>query len=100
MESEPVLKSSIITAGGETLQKIHTKLDTCGSVSIAHGSYLTHVKRAAEHGLPQIRLTGIGGKPGILNMVGIVQLRTPEGRVKRMLCVRLTIGAYAEDTPP
>ena len=42
-------ESSIITTGGETLQNIHTKLDTCGSVSIAHSSYLTQVKRAAEH---------------------------------------------------
>ena len=69
-------ESSIITTGGETLQNIHTKLDTCGSVSIAHSSYFTQVKRAKEHGLPQIRLTGIGGKSDILNMVGIVQLRT------------------------
>jgi hypothetical protein len=42
-------KSSIITTGGETLQNIHTKLDTCGSVSIAHSSYLTQVKRAKVH---------------------------------------------------
>ena len=52
-------ESSIITTGGETLKNIHTKLDTCGSVSIAHSSYLTQVKRAKKHGLPQIRLTGI-----------------------------------------
>jgi hypothetical protein len=50
------------------------------------------VKRASEHGLPQIRLTGIGGKSYILNMVGIVQLRTPEGRVKRIQC-------YVFDSP-
>ncbi len=34
-------ESSVVTIGGETLQNIHTKLDTCGSVSIAHSSYLT-----------------------------------------------------------
>ena len=85
-------ESSIITADGETLQNIHTKLDTCGSVSIAHSSYLTQVKRATEHGLPQIRLTGIGGKSDILNTVGIVQLRTPEGRIKRIQC-------YVFDSP-
>ena len=85
-------ESSIITTGGETQQNIHTKLDTCGSISIAHSSYLTQVKRAAEHGLPRIRLTGIGGKSDILNMVGIVQLKTPEGRVKRIQC-------YVFDSP-
>jgi hypothetical protein len=51
-------ESSIVTTGGETLRNIHTKLDTCGSVSIAHSSYLTQVNRATEHGLPQIRLVG------------------------------------------
>ena len=60
--------------------------------SSIHSSYLTQVKRAKEHGLPQIRLTGIGGKSDILNMVGIVQLRTPEGRVKRIQC-------YVFDSP-
>jgi hypothetical protein len=85
-------ESSIITTGGETLQNIHTKLDTCGSVSIVHSSYLTQVKRAMKHGLPQIRLTGIGGKSDILNMIGIVQLRTPEGRAKRIQC-------YVFDSP-
>ncbi len=94
-------RSSIVATGGKTLQNIHTKLDTCGSVSIAHSSYLTQVKRAAEHGLPQIRLTGIGEKSGILNRVGIVQLRTPEGRVKRiqiMLRIWLPLGTYRKDT--
>ncbi len=85
-------ESKIITADDKTLQNIHTKLDTCGSVSIAHSLYLTQVKSAAEHGLPQIRLTGIGGKSGILNRVGIVQLRTPEGRVKQIQC-------YVFDSP-
>jgi hypothetical protein len=85
-------ESSIVTTGGKTVQNVHTKLDTCGSVSIAHSSYLTQVKRAAEHGLPQIRLAGIGGKSDILSRVGIVQLRTPEGRVKRIQC-------YVFDSP-
>ncbi len=35
---------------------------------------------------------GIGGKSDILNMVGIVQLRIPEGRVKRIQC-------YVFDSP-
>ena len=55
-------ESNIILQDGMTVQNIHTKLDTCGSVSIAHSSYLTQVKGAREHGLPPIRLTGIGGR--------------------------------------
>jgi hypothetical protein len=53
-------KSRVITTNGDILESIHTKLDTCGSVSIAHSSFLTQVRRAREHGLPPIRLTGIG----------------------------------------
>jgi hypothetical protein len=45
-------ESNVITAHGTTLQNIHTKLNTCGSVSIAHSSFLTQVKRATEHGPP------------------------------------------------
>jgi hypothetical protein len=65
-------ESNIILDDGVIVQNIHTKLDTCGSVSIAHSSYLTQVKGFREHGLPPIRLTGIGGRSGTLNMVGIV----------------------------
>ena len=85
-------KSRIITTNGDILESIHTKLDTCGSVSIAHSSFLTQVKRAREHGLPPIRLTGIGGKSGILDMVGILQLAAPEGNIKSIQC-------YVYDSP-
>ena len=70
-------ESNIILDDGVAVQNIHTKLDTCGSVSIAHSSFLNQVKGAREHGLPPIRLTGIGGRTGTLNMVGIVQLVGP-----------------------
>jgi len=85
-------ESNIILDDGVTVQNIHTKLDTCASVSIAHSSYLTQVKGAREHGLPPIRLTGIGGRSGTLNMVGIVQLAAPNEKVKRILC-------YVYDSP-
>jgi hypothetical protein len=85
-------ESNIILHDGVTVQNIHTKLDTCGSVSIAHSSYLTQVKGARERGLPPIRLTGIGGRSGTLNMVGIVQSAAPEEKVKRILC-------YVYDSP-
>ncbi len=41
-------ESSSITTGGEMLQNIHTKLDTCGSVSIAHSSYLAHTSEKSR----------------------------------------------------
>jgi hypothetical protein len=85
-------ESAIVKEDGATIRGIHTKLDTCGSVSICHNSYLTQVKKAQQHGLPPIRLTGIGGKSDVLNRVGIVQLTAPGGRVKRILC-------YVYDAP-
>jgi hypothetical protein len=85
-------KSRVITTNGDILESIHTKLKTCGSVSIAYSSFLIQVKRAREHGLPPIRLTGIGGESGILGMVGILQLATPEGSVKSIQC-------YVYDSP-
>ena len=85
-------ESNIILDDGVAIQNIRTKLDTCGSVSIAHSSFLTQVKGAREHGLPPIRLTGIGGRTGTLNMVGIVQLVGPGEKVKRIQC-------YVYDSP-
>jgi hypothetical protein len=73
----------IIKEDGATMRSIHTKLDTCGSVSICHSSYLTQVKKAQEHGLPPIRLTGIGGKSDVLNRVGIVQLAALKEELRR-----------------
>jgi hypothetical protein len=64
-------ESTIVKEDGATMQGIHTKLDTCGSVSICHSSYLTQVEKAQKHGLPPIRLTGIGGKSDVLNRVGM-----------------------------
>ena len=85
-------ESTIVKEDGATMQGIHTKLDTCGSVSICHSSYLTQVEKAQKHGLPPIRLTGIGGRSDVLNRVGIVQLAAPGGKVKRILC-------YVYDAP-
>jgi hypothetical protein len=79
-------ESNIILHDGVAVQNIHTKLDSCGSVSIAHSSFITQVKGSREHGLPPIRLTGIGGRTGTLNMVGIEQLVGPGERVKKIQC--------------
>jgi hypothetical protein len=51
-------ESNIILDDGVTVQNIHTKLlDTCGSVSVAHSSYLIQVKGAREHNLPPAELS-------------------------------------------
>ncbi len=60
-----------ITKGGsdntdQQNEQVKVKLDSCGSVSIAHTDHLTQVKSAKSYGLNNIRLLGIGGKTNYL----------------------------------
>jgi hypothetical protein len=56
-----------------TCKTAKAKLDTCGSVSIAHCNLLNHIKPAYHYKLPNVRLRGIGGKTNMLKEVGILQ---------------------------
>ena len=38
------------------------KLDSCGSVSLAHPKFLTSIKECKQYGIPIVTLNGIGGK--------------------------------------
>jgi hypothetical protein len=60
---------------GHSPRIIKGKLDSCGSVSIAHKNLLSKIKSARQYGLSPIRLRGIGGKPNLLNKVGILRIR-------------------------
>jgi hypothetical protein len=42
----------------EREEQVITKLDSCGSVSIAHSDYLVRVQPAKAYGLKNIRLQG------------------------------------------
>ncbi len=93
-------KSRVITTNGDILESIHTKLDTCGSVSIAHSSFLTQVNRAREHDLPPIRLTGIGGKSGVLGSGRHTTVSSARGKRQEhsVLRLRLLAGADYQNT--
>ena len=41
---------------------VKAKLDSCGSVSIAHENLMIQIKPAGKYNLPPIRLRGIGGR--------------------------------------
>ncbi len=43
-------------------RRVKAKLDSCGSVSIAHSNLLNSIKPSRSYNLPNIRLRGIGGK--------------------------------------
>jgi hypothetical protein len=72
--------------------QVKVKLDSCGSVSIAHSDHLIKLKKAKDYGLQNIRLLGIGGKTNFLTKVGVLPVHKPDGDVCCMLC-------YAFDSP-
>ena len=53
--------------------QIKVKLDSCGSVSIAHSNHLIQIKKAKDYGLQNIRLLGIGGKTNFSPRLGFYQ---------------------------
>ena len=82
--------ATIVTQGAEGQvereEQVITKLDSCGSVSIAHSDYLVRVQPAKSYGLRNIRLLGIGGKTNYLTKVGVLQVKTGDAGVCYMLC--------------
>ena len=82
--------ATIVTNGAdgqvEREEQVITKLDSCGSVSIAHTDYLVRIQPAKAYGLQNIRLLGIGGKTNYLTKVGVLQVRTGNEGVCFMLC--------------
>ena len=59
----------------KTFKTAKAKLDSCGSVSIAHGNLSNHIKPSNHYKLSNVRLRGIGGKTNMLKEVGILQIK-------------------------
>jgi hypothetical protein len=55
--------------------EVRVKLDSCGSVSIAHSRLLTEVKETKTYKLRNIRLMGIGGTTHYLTKAGILKIK-------------------------
>ena len=68
------------------------KLDSCGSVSLAHSSFLRDVAPCKNYGLRTVILSGIGGKSEPLRQVGLLHVRSTDGVSRKVLC-------YAFDRP-
>ncbi len=75
-----------IRKNGTHTRTVKAKLDSCGSVSIAHENLMSEIKPAKEYKLPSIRLRGIGGKTNLLNKVGILRMKQPEDKYCDLLC--------------
>ncbi len=66
--------------------QVKVKLNSCGSVSIAHSDHIIKLKKAKDYGLQNIRLLGIGGKTNFLTEVGVLPVHKPDGDICFMLC--------------
>jgi hypothetical protein len=62
------------------------KLDSCGSVSIAHTNLLNDIQHAHKYKLPKIRLRGIGGRTNLLDKVGILKIKQPDNKHCKLMC--------------
>jgi hypothetical protein len=67
-------------------KSVKAKLDSCGSVSIAHSNLMNGIKTATEYNLPAIRLRGIGGKTNLLNKVGVLRIKQTQHNHCDLLC--------------
>jgi hypothetical protein len=66
--------------------EVKVKLDSCGSVSIAHSHLLTEVKDTKAYRLRNIRLMGIGGTTHYLTKAGILKIKKDNNKYCRILC--------------
>ncbi len=71
---------------GTIIKTAKAKLDSCGSVSIAHSNLLNHIKPSNHYKLPNVRLRGIGGKANMLKEVGILQIKKTGNADCDILC--------------
>ena len=72
--------------GEKQILKVESKLDTCGSVSLAHSSFLRDIRPCAEHGITSVSLNGIGGKSGLLDQAGVLSILKSNGEIVEILC--------------
>ena len=72
---------------GEILEvNVDGKLDSCGSVSLAHSSFLRDVAPCKNYGLRKVILSGIGGKSEPLRQAGLLHVRSTNGENRKVLC--------------
>jgi hypothetical protein len=65
----------IIDRDRHSIKVAKAKLDSCGSVSIAHTNLLNDIQPAHKYKLPKIRLRGIGGRTNLLDKVGTIKIK-------------------------
>ena len=81
------------TKGGDSvfLEK-ESKLDTRGSVSLAHRKFMTDIAPCSKVNLPAARLHGIGGSTNMLDEVETLNTVLKDGKIRKVY-------AYVYDAP-
>ena len=82
----------VMKKGEILVVNVDGKLDSCGSVSLAHSSFLRDVAPCKNYGLRAVILSGIGGKSEPLRQAGLLHVRYTDGASRKVLC-------YAFDKP-
>jgi hypothetical protein len=62
------------------------KLDSCGSVSLAHSKYLSSIQSCKQYNIPIVSLNGIGERTNPLTSAGILSHVKPGGKIIKFLC--------------
>ena len=75
-----------INSNRRHIKCVKAKLDSCGSVSIAHSNLMNEIKPAGKYNLPPIRLRGIGGKTNLLSKVGRLRIKQTQNKHCDLLC--------------
>ncbi len=76
----------VVREGETLLLSVDGMLDTCGSVSLAHSSYMKNIAPCKRYGLRAVTLSGIGGISEPLRKAGLLHVRTSDGECKKILC--------------
>jgi hypothetical protein len=73
----------VMRKGEILVVNVDGKLDSCGSVSLAHFSFLRDVAPCKNYGLQTVILSGIGGKSEPLRQAGLLHVRSTGDREAR-----------------
>ena len=71
--------------GKDIFLKTEGKIDSGGSVTLSHETFLRDIKHVHEYGIHQVKLLGIGGETAPLTRAGLLHVKKQDGTTKRIL---------------
>jgi hypothetical protein len=80
------MKLDVMRKGEVVSISVEGKLDTCGSVSLVHSSFMRDIAPCQRYGLKAVKLSGIGGISEPLRQAGVLYVQAPGEEHKKVLC--------------